>query len=127
MNKKEMEQLKPGDVIQHKTNPQWAFIVHQNFGDRLTAVRTIELRSCDDWDVIKPIQIEDQPKINIEKASELLYDVLRYESWFHTVGIGNNLLVIYTKVKKYPKTFVIFKDYPVEYHYFGKIAPLGKL
>jgi hypothetical protein len=52
VNQKEVEKLGPGDMIRHKTNLEWAFIVHQNFGDRLTAVRIIELRDLKDWEVV---------------------------------------------------------------------------
>ena len=53
MTKTEMERAKVGDIIRHKKNLEWAFIVHQNFGDRITAVRTIEVRDGTDWEIIR--------------------------------------------------------------------------
>jgi hypothetical protein len=49
MNKKEMTALQPGTIIQHKTKNEWCFIVSQNFGDRITAVRSIEITDPTEW------------------------------------------------------------------------------
>ena len=59
MTKNEFERLQPGQLIQHKKDNKWAFIVHQNFGERLTAVRTIEVHVPENWDVVTKVQIED--------------------------------------------------------------------
>jgi hypothetical protein len=63
MKKSEFERLQPGQMIQHKKNNEWAFIVQQNFGDRLTAVRTIEVRDPENWEAVtKDNQIEELKK-----------------------------------------------------------------
>jgi hypothetical protein len=61
MTKKEMIKLQPGNIIRHKKNLEWAFLVSQNFGDRLTAVRTIEIKEKDikDWEVIEVPKVEE--------------------------------------------------------------------
>jgi hypothetical protein len=61
MTKKEMVKLQPGNIIRHKKDLQWAFLVSQNFGDRLTAVRTIELKEEDlkNWEVIEGPKVEE--------------------------------------------------------------------
>ena len=53
MNKDEVVKLQPGSIIRHKKNLEWAFIVQMNFGDRVVAVRTIELKDLKDWEVIE--------------------------------------------------------------------------
>lgn len=53
MTKSEMEKARLGDIIRHKKNLEWAFMVHQNFGDRITAVRVIEIRNPEEWEVVK--------------------------------------------------------------------------
>ncbi len=54
MNKKQMANLKVGDIIQSKKDSKWAFIVSQNFGERLIAVRTIEITNPTDWELVVP-------------------------------------------------------------------------
>jgi len=51
MTKKEMEKLEVGDIVRLKKNPEFAFVVHQNFGDRVTCVRTIEIREPLEWEL----------------------------------------------------------------------------
>ncbi len=53
MNKDEFKALGPGDIIRRKDNIEWAFIVSQNFGNRLIAVRTIEIKDPKQWEHVK--------------------------------------------------------------------------
>lgn len=56
MTKDEVKKLAVGDILQNKTHAEMVYIVSANFGDRITAVRTIELREKElkGWDVFKP-------------------------------------------------------------------------
>jgi hypothetical protein len=53
MTKDEMKKLQIGDIIQSKSSPEKVFIVSANFGDRITAIRSIELREKEvkDWEL----------------------------------------------------------------------------
>jgi hypothetical protein len=52
MNQKEVIALQPGDIIRRKDDLEWCFIVTQNFGERVIAVRTIELHDLKNWELI---------------------------------------------------------------------------
>jgi hypothetical protein len=56
MTKDDLKKVGPGDIIQNKAHAEMVYIVSANFGDRITAVRTIELRDKElkEWDVFKP-------------------------------------------------------------------------
>lgn len=133
MTKNEFERLKPGQIIQSKKDNQWAFVVHQNFGDRLTAVRTIEVRDPENWEAVTQVKMEEKPKESVpphedpafQKASHDLHESLQGNDWYSMVGMGNYELIVYTAKKKHPKPVDTFGGYPVKYHYMGKIAPLG--
>lgn len=128
MTKTEFERLQPGQIIQHKKDNKWVFIVHQNFGERLTAVRTIEVRDPENWDMVTKVQVEKpEPKheqTTLEKSAQELHELLKQHNWYHSTGIGNNELFIYTSKRKHPKPYNDFCGFPVNYKYMGKIAPL---
>lgn len=123
MTKNEFERLQPGQIIQSKKDNKWAFIVHQNFGERLTAVRSIEVRDPENWDVITKVKIEESDTPEIKQAATDLFEKLKHHDWFSTVGMGNKELFVYTSKKKYPKDYKEFGGFPVNYKYMGKIAP----
>lgn len=54
MTKKDMEKIEVGDIIKKKNSDEMAFIVSANFGNRLTAVRSIEVRedSAKEWEIV---------------------------------------------------------------------------
>lgn len=52
MEKKKFKELSPGDIVRHKLFGDNAYIVHSNYGDRVVAVRTVELTNPDEWDLI---------------------------------------------------------------------------
>jgi hypothetical protein len=56
MTKDEAKKLKVGDILQNKNHAEMVYIVSANFGDRVTLVRSIELREKElkEWDVFKP-------------------------------------------------------------------------
>ena len=55
MNKKEFANLHPGRIIRNKKNTELAFIISAVFQDRVTAVRTIEIRDPKDWEIVETI------------------------------------------------------------------------
>lgn len=52
MNKEEFKKLEMGDIIRHKLDVK-SVVVTGNFGDRVTAVRTVDVTNPSEWDVIK--------------------------------------------------------------------------
>lgn len=68
MTKNEFERLQPGQMIQHKKDNKWAFIVQQNFGDRLTAVRAIEVRDPENWEIVTEIKVQDNQIEDLKNA-----------------------------------------------------------
>jgi hypothetical protein len=112
-------------MIQSKKDNKWAFIVHQNFGDRITVVRTMEIRDPENWELV--IRLEesfaphDTPEI--KKAVRDLHEILCGNNWYQTIGIGNKELFIYTTKKKHPKPYTEFGGVPVTYRYVGEIKP----
>lgn len=129
MTKNEFERLKPGQMIQNKHDNKWAFIVHQNFGDHLTGVRTIQIDDPDNWDIITKVEIppNEKPPENEEfrNAAHELHEKLKNYDWYGMVGMGNLELIVYTSKKKYPVDIATFGGFPVRYTYVGKMAPLG--
>ena len=51
MNKDVFRQLARGDIIRHKLNGE-SHIVTGNYGNRITAVRTVDMTNPDEWDLI---------------------------------------------------------------------------
>src|SRR5581483_5817352 len=112
MTNSEFEKLKTGQVIQNKYNNQWAFIVSQNFGDRVIAVRTIEVNDPSEWDIV---EIKEEP--NITKTATELHKMLKGFDWYNTIGITPDKIIVYVKKKKFAKPYEKYKDYAVEYRY----------
>ena len=53
MTPKQFRGLKPGDLVRHKSKGSRAHIVHGNYGDRVTAVRTVDLTNPSEWDHVR--------------------------------------------------------------------------
>lgn len=127
MTKKEFEQLQSGQIIQSKKDPKWTFIVHQNFSDHLIAVRTIEVRDPEEWEVVEvkqeKVPFHEQPEI--KAAAHELHEKIKHYDWYNMVGIGANGFIVYTKKKKHPQLFTSFSGINVSYKFMGKMAPLG--
>lgn len=117
MNKKEMTELKPGDIIQNKKDPKWSFLVSQNFGEYLVAVRTIKIDDPTEWELASTTEavlnklkhqtpdetkaklieigvlnedgsLADDYKPLIEDVAKHLNNKLKKHDWFGSVGIG---------------------------------------
>lgn len=51
MTKKEMNSLKRGDIVRGRVSGI-SFVVTGNYGDRVTAVRSVDLTSPSEWDIV---------------------------------------------------------------------------
>ena len=52
MTNEEMKQLRVGDVIQHKSLGSKQYVVTDNYGDRVTAVDSVDVTNPIEWDVV---------------------------------------------------------------------------
>lgn len=43
-----LKELKTGDIVRHKGKGE-AYVVTSNFGDRVTAVRTVDITNAPEW------------------------------------------------------------------------------
>ena len=53
MTRSEMNGLKPGDLVRHKSSGD-AMIVHQHYGNRVLLVRTVDLTNPTEWNRVNP-------------------------------------------------------------------------
>jgi hypothetical protein len=53
MTKEEMGKLGRGDLVRHKTCEAAIVVVMDNYGDRVTAVQTVDITNENEWDLIK--------------------------------------------------------------------------
>ena len=51
MTKGEFKDLREGDIVQGKASGE-GYIVTGNYGDRVTAVRTVDITQPDEWELI---------------------------------------------------------------------------
>lgn len=51
MTKDEFKDLKEGDVVLNKMDRGHGYIVHANYGGRVTAVRTADLTNHEEWEI----------------------------------------------------------------------------
>lgn len=52
MTKEEMENLQRGDLVRHRAIYSDIYVVTANYGDRITAVRSVDITSPQEWDKI---------------------------------------------------------------------------
>ncbi len=59
MNQNQFKELRPGDIVRHKLGTR-AYIVTDNFRDRVTAIRTVDLTNPDEWDIVvkNPVTVQ---------------------------------------------------------------------
>jgi len=59
MKREELNSLRPGDIVRHKLGTK-AYIVTENFHDRVTAIRTVDITNPDEWDLIvkNPVTVQ---------------------------------------------------------------------
>jgi len=53
MTPEQMKNLEPGDIVRGKLSG-YGYIVTANYGERVTAVRTVDITNPDEWDIITP-------------------------------------------------------------------------
>jgi hypothetical protein len=59
VTKDEFILLQPGDVIRHKGKNSDVYIIHGNYGGRVTAVRTADVTNMEEWEL--RCKCEQQP------------------------------------------------------------------
>ena len=52
MKDEDFKSLKVGDLIQHKAADSRALVVTGNYGDHVTAVRTVDVTNPIEWDIL---------------------------------------------------------------------------
>lgn len=52
MTKDEMRALREGDIVRGKSSGM-AFIITGNYGERLTAVRSVDITNPDEWEKVE--------------------------------------------------------------------------
>lgn len=53
MSKEQMENLKMGDTVRHVSDPDHCYVVTANYGDRVTAVQTVDITNPIEWAIVK--------------------------------------------------------------------------
>ncbi len=66
MNKEQFKQLKAGDPVSHKADRSQGYIVHCNYGNRVTAVKTVDITNPAEWDLVAEYERE-QPWLSVEE------------------------------------------------------------
>ncbi len=59
MRVEQFKVLKAGDLVRHKHEAK-PYIVHANYGDRVTAARTVDLTNPFEWEKVNPDGSVDQ-------------------------------------------------------------------
>lgn len=57
MTKEEMRHLQRGDIVRHVTS-EHGVVVMENYGDRVTAVQTVDITNANEWLLIKKANYE---------------------------------------------------------------------
>jgi hypothetical protein len=52
MDAEEMKSLQPGDMVKHALFNE-VYVVTGNYGDRVTAVKTVDITNPPEWEVVK--------------------------------------------------------------------------
>lgn len=53
MKQEDFENLQPGDVVRNKHNKGNAYIIHANYGGRVTAVRVADMTNPTEWELVE--------------------------------------------------------------------------
>lgn len=64
-----ISELKEGDTIRGRMSG-WAYTVHGTYGDRATAVRTVDVTNPSDWEVYRDAEDDDE-KFTLEFTNEV--------------------------------------------------------
>ena len=66
MTDDDLKRLLPGDLVRNKVRGSLAFVVTENHGDTVTAVRTVLLTNPIEWDVVQ--RLSDAERQRIEES-----------------------------------------------------------
>jgi len=67
MNKKELKNLKTGDIVRSKLN-NISYMIHANYGNRCTAVKTVDITNPTEWNIVfKAIHKKYREALNNKK------------------------------------------------------------
>ena len=67
MNKNDFDNLVVGDIVRHKSSIH-TYVVTAHFGDRITAVRSVDITNPYEWDVVSKPDMGVCPVCNIRYA-----------------------------------------------------------
>ena len=56
MDKGDFKGLATGDIVRHKIFKQHSFIVTSNYGNRVTAVATVDMTNPHEWEIIRKVK-----------------------------------------------------------------------
>lgn len=59
MTKEEMRELKPGDIVQSLSDGS-GYVVTANYGDRITAVKTVDITNPNEWLLVPNILLVEK-------------------------------------------------------------------
>jgi hypothetical protein len=59
MTHEQLKALQPGDLVCHKSNRTQVYVVTGNYGDRVTAVRSVDVTNEIEWERVDPPAMED--------------------------------------------------------------------
>lgn len=60
MTNEEMKRLRVGDVIRHKSLGSKQYVVTDNFGDRITAVDSVDVTNPIEWDIVAKVTDKEE-------------------------------------------------------------------
>ncbi|HEY9764608.1 MAG TPA: hypothetical protein V6D07_18925 [Trichocoleus sp.] len=63
MNREEFKSLGPGDIVEGLSSGE-TYIVSANYGDRVTAVKTVDLTNPSEWKVV--LKANHKPESQLE-------------------------------------------------------------
>lgn len=52
MTQEELQRLQPGDIVANLGHPSTLYIVTANYGDRVTAVKTVDITNPSGWSLL---------------------------------------------------------------------------
>lgn len=62
MDKNQFNKLSTGDIVKHEIFGDKTFVVTSNYGDRITAVQSVDLTNPGEWDLVAKSSYEFKPE-----------------------------------------------------------------
>lgn len=60
MKQQQLKELKTGDIVRHFTDHR-TYVVLNNYGERVTAVRNVDITNASEWVVVAKAEHTEQP------------------------------------------------------------------